>query len=279
MNQATAHPPGDIQVLADSAIAVSPRLAGLTDQAVVEQLILPYFRSLPSQSASPHVADVGGAYGSVAAVFLREGWTADIFEPDPACAGVLARLATGFPGRCRLFPFAVGATSRDAMAFQQNRIPGLSGFDGSPFGQHQDVLSVRCVRLGEFLVSQGVTRVDFLKIDTEGSDFDVLDAHDFVRLPPTLIFAEFSYYFPKQGPTVVGEAIAAMAGRGYRPVIFEYDDDGNFARGNWAHRLVAMHLDATRLPVRERSFGNVLFYRSDDARFLYAIAAMLKNLL
>ncbi|MGB8166413.1 MAG: FkbM family methyltransferase [Chthoniobacteraceae bacterium] len=278
MLSTTGHPSTNVQLLADSAITGSPRLAGLTDQAVVERLIVPYFRSLPPQAMSRHVVDVGGAYGSVAAVFLQEGWTADIFEPDPACSGILEGITASFPGRCRLFPFAAGTANRDAVAFQQNSVTGLSGFDGSPFGQHQNVLSVRCVRLGEFLVSHGVTRVDLLKIDTEGSDFDVLEAHDFARLPPTLVFAEFSYFFPKQGPAVVGAAIAAMAERGYRPVIFEYDDDGNFHRGNWAHRLVAMHLDAARIPVRERSFGNVLFYRTDDFRLLDAIVALLENL-
>ena len=278
MNQADDQLIKTVQAIADFAILQSPRLTELTDQAVVEHLIVPYFRSQPPRSTPGHVVDVGAAYGSVARVFLQGGWSADIFEPDPACREILSRLSSGFPGRCRFFPFAAGDENQDAVVFHQNATAGLSGFAKSPFGADREVLQVRCVRLGEFLVSAGVTRVDFLKIDTEGSDFNVLETHDFARLPPALVFVEYSYYFPNQEPCAVGAALSAMARIGYSPVIFEYDDDGNFAKGIWSHRLVAMHFDAARLPRRERSFGNILFYRNDDDRFLNTLGTLIQNL-
>jgi FkbM family methyltransferase len=266
-----------LQALADAAIPRNHLLAGLTDQAVVERLIAPYFALLPTVPAMRHVVDVGAAYGSVAAVFLRNGWTADLFEPDPACRQFLATLVAGFPGRCRLFPFAAGAEDRAAVPFQQNATPGLSGFDASPFGSPRSVLQVRCVRLETFLASLGTARVDFLKIDTEGRDFEVLETHDFVRFPPALVLVEYGYHFRAQGPAELASGIAWMAARGYRPVIFEYDDDGNFQRGNWAHRLIAMHFDATRVPTRARSFGNVLFHRDGDRHLIEVMTMLLQT--
>ena len=91
-----------------------------------------------------------------------------------------------------------------------------------------------------------MSRVDLLKIDTEGNDFVVLESYDFARFPPALVFVEYSYFFPGQDAAVLHAAVAAMAGRGYRPVIFEYDDDGNFRRGSWRHRLVARRPGGTR---------------------------------
>lgn len=240
-------------------------------------VIAPYFRSINSATIARRLVDVGAAYGSVAQVFLREGWTADLFEPDPACHQHLASALRHWSMSYRLFTVAVGAEDNDAALFHQNAVNGLSGFDPSPFGQLQHVLQVRSVRLDNFLHSQDVTRVDFLKIDTEGNDFEVLAAHDFERLPPALVFVEFSYYFPRQDPAKVKAGIEFMAERGYLPLIFEYEDDGNFMRGNWVHRLVAMHFDIKRLPQLPGRFGNILFYRSEDQHFTGMLTALLNQ--
>jgi FkbM family methyltransferase len=266
------------QALADAAIPNSPRLASLTDQAVADTLIRHYFLSLPQPSPSRHLVDVGAAYGSIAQVFLRDGWTADLFEPDPACHPILNRLLAAYPGRCRLFPFAVSDQDRDSVPFQQNSTPGLSGLAPSPFGATVATIPVRSVRLGDFLLAHKLHRLDFLKIDTEGTDFDVLESHAFRLLPPALVFVEYNFYFPSQSPGLLGPAIASMAGRGFAPLIFDYDDDGNFRRGNWAHRLVAVHLLPARLPDRPNSFGNILFYRHDDAHLLQVFISLLKTL-
>src|SRR6266487_3027603 len=198
------------QHLADTAITASPRLAGLTDQTVAKTLIRDFFRSLPTLPGRRHMADVGAAHGSIAEVFLCDGWTADLFKPDPACQQALQRLLAAYPGRARLFPFAVGKENLERIQFQQNAITGLSGLTTSPFGATKGTIPVRCVRLGDFLASQNVTRLDFLKIDTEGSDFEVLEAHNFEKFPATLIFVEYSFYFLSQSPDLLRAVIGWM---------------------------------------------------------------------
>ncbi len=267
-----------VQQQADTALTRGGRLAGLTDQHVADTLIRDYFHTLPDRSGTPHLIDVGAAYGSVAEVFLQDGWTADMFEPDPACQRVLARLPTTYPGKCRLFPMAAGARNIDSAAFHLNTIPGLSGLTTSPFGADRDVLSVRCVRLADFLPTQHVQRVDFLKIDTEGTDFHVLQAYDLQRLPPRLIFIEYSFYFAGQTPADLLGTIDAMTQQGYNALVFDYDDGGNFRRGDWTHRLVAVHADGVRRPDRPNSFGNVLFYRNDDERILRGLLELIQAL-
>jgi FkbM family methyltransferase len=243
---------------------------------VADAVVRRYFRSLPA-SGNRHMVDVGAAYGSVAELFLEDGWTADLFEPDPACRHVLQRLAPAYGARARIFPYAVASEDVEAASFQQNATPGLSGFATSPFGSALAMLSVRAVRLDGFLRSQSVARVDFLKIDTEGSDFDVLESHDFARLPPVLVFVEYSYYFPGQDEALLRRALAAMDARGYSAVVFEYDDDGNFRRGNWNHRLVAIHADG-ELPRRREAFGNVLFFRHGDGHLPETLGAAIRDL-
>src|SRR6185436_15690966 len=97
----------EAQRLADLVVPQSPLLAGLTDLQVAEKLIHPYFRSLPGNAPrTRHLVDVGACYGSVAVPFLRDGWTVDMFEPDPACLEILHRVTAAFPEHCRLFALA-----------------------------------------------------------------------------------------------------------------------------------------------------------------------------
>jgi FkbM family methyltransferase len=267
----------EVEQLAVATIAAGGRILGLTDQAVAEYVVRNYFRALP-QADRRHIVDVGAAYGSVAEVFLNDGWTADLLEPDPTCQHILQRLIATHGPRVRLFPFAAADQDCDSAPFQQNSTPGLSGLSASPFGATVGAIPVRTVRLDNFLASHGVSRVDFLKIDTEGNDFVVLEAYDFSGLPPALVFVEYSYYFPGQDAALLRHAIADMAARGYSAVIFEYDDDGNFKRGNWNHRLTAIHTDGARVPTRPLAFGNILFYRHDDRHLPQVLASQIRAL-
>lgn len=264
--------------LARAAIGTGGRILGLNDEAVADAVVRRYFQTLPAAAGPRHMVDVGAAYGSVAELFLEDGWSADLFEPDPACRRVLQRLVPAHRGSIRIFPYAVASEDLEAAAFRQNSTPGLSGLAASPFGSALATLSVRTVRLGSFLRSQSVARVDFLKIDTEGNDFAVLESHDFARLPPALVFVEYSYYFPGQDESLLRGALAAMDERGYSAIVFEYDDEGNFKRGNWNHRLAAIHTDATRLPSRREAFGNILFFLHDDAHLPETLAAAIRTL-
>lgn len=262
----------NLQNIVDAAIRNGGRILQLTDQAVAETVIRDYFRAIPAQRQR-HMIDVGAAYGSVAGVFLNDGWSADLFEPDPACRQPLQKLLAKHGPRVRLFTHAVSSTDQESVLFHQNAIAGLSGLSSSPFGSARSELRIRSVRLDSFLPSVGVTAVDLLKIDTEGNDFDVLDSHDFPALAPALVFVEFSYYFPGQNPAVLGNTIAGMRGRGYDAVIFEYRDDGNFRRNNWTHRLIAIHVEDGRLPTADDAFGNVLFFKRDDRELPVALAS------
>jgi FkbM family methyltransferase len=264
----------ELKKLVVTAIDRGGHILHLNDQNVVETVIRHYYRTLPAFTPR-HLVDVGAAFGNVAEVFLKDGWTADLFEPDPTCQQGLQRLVAAYGSRVRLFPFAADAQDRDSVTFVQNVTPGLSGLSPSPFGTTRGTFDVRAVRLDTFLVSKGLSRVDFLKIDTEGNDFAVLETHDFFRLPPALAFVEFAFFFAGQDASAVRSADAAMRGRGYRSVIFEYNDDGNFKRGNWDHRLVAIHFDSDAIPTRSGAFGNILFYREEDRHLLSTLRAVI----
>ena len=147
----------------------------------------------------------------------------------------------------------------------------------SPYGGPEQLIRVRCVRLGDFLREQGVQHVEFLKIDAEGWDFTVLNSHDFVTLPPRIVMVEYGTGQDGRQFAEMREGVARMAACGYDAAVFEYDDDANFKQGRWVYRLINMFIDRPFEPSYQGSFGNIVFYRQGDRAFLATLIAMLES--
>jgi FkbM family methyltransferase len=256
------------------SLAGNPSFESLTDLELVRLLLIPYFEA---KQETGHLIDVGACAGEMAEPFLALGWSADLFEPDPACRQWLEALSARH-ARAAVHALAVGARDEAEVAFYQSA-PGLSGLGQSPFGAAAATLTVPAVRLDSFARRRGLARADLVKVDAEGWDFDALLGHDFAGLPPRLALIEFGTWFARQSREAVRAGIAAMTGHGYDALILSYEDDGNFARRVWRYRLIAMGFEA---PVARRdgqAGGNIVFFRRDDTRFLATVARLLLGLL
>jgi FkbM family methyltransferase len=266
----------ELQTLADAAIAQCPALRQMTDIGLMTQLIEPFFRSIPADG-SRHVVDVGACYCSMSAPLLDRGWTADLLEPDPAAHAVLERQAERWPQQARLHALAVSDTASDTVSFQQAGTHGLSGLGESPFATTEATLNVACTQLRRFYPKHGIDRVDVLKIDAEGYDFDVLRTHDFNAIQPRLVLVEYGTHFARQTREVINNELARMAEQGYAAVIFNCTQDGDFERGQWIYRTTQIIIDAPLPALDVPAFGNILFHRRGDAAFLGTMRALLAD--
>lgn len=250
----------------EASIDPSSKLALLTDQAVVELIIKPYF-DLAHDGKPKRLVDVGAAYGSVASIFFDSGWHVDAFEPDPTCRQILESRFTSNLATFKIWPFAVDSIDRDSCDFVQNRTPGLSGLDPSPHGGDEKRILIRTVRLDTFFKERGVDELAFLKIDTEGNDVDVLFSNNFACLRPNIIFIEYGLLFPRQTLELIETTVKKMNEQGYDCLVFEYNDFGNFSRGSWQHWLTRIHVNKPPSPDQKNAFGNILFYEKSNTLF------------
>jgi FkbM family methyltransferase len=263
-----------LQALADGAIAKGVALRQMTDNGLITQLIEPFFRSLPDRGPR-HVVDVGACYGSMSVPLLARGWTADLLEPDPGARAVLQRNMVRWPRQARLHALAIAEGDADTVSFHQARSHGLSGLSESPFAATAATLTVACTRLRHFYPQNDIARVDLLKIDAEGYDFDVLETHDFDAIQPRVVLVEYGTHFARQTLAAINSALARMAGRGYAAVIFNCTQDGDFARGQWVYRTTQVIIDAPLPALEVPAFGNIVFHRRDDTAFVGALHALL----
>lgn len=265
-----------LQDLADSVVGRNFELNTLTDIGLVKALVKPFFHGV-GPGRPHHMIDVGACHGAMAEPFLSTGWTADLFEPDPEARAILERNVAKYASRCRISASAVSNEARRETAFHRSSTHGLSGLENSPFGSTVEILMVPCVRLADFYVRSNVPEVDFLKIDAEGYDFDVLDSHDFKARRPRIILVEYGTHFPRQSLENINEAIARMAGEGYGAISFNYQDDGNFKNGQWKYRLTDVFVDRPVPDLGRIMFGNILFYRVGDTDFLLTLHSLLDS--
>ncbi len=261
---------------ARQVIGRRPELDALTDIGIVELVIAPYFNS-HGTTQRRLMLDVGACHGAMAAPLLARGWRAELFEPDPAARRVLEKNLGPYRAQTRIHAMAAGPQTAATVAFHQAGTQGLSGFDESPFGSTANVLQVPCITLSDFCARHALTRVDFLKIDAEGYDFDVLESLDFDRVRPELILVEYGLHFPRQTLAVVNECIAKMASHSYGAVVFAYTDDGNFKRLRWVYRLTDLYLDGDMPAQPPGAFGNILFYPAQDTRLCLILQALIDS--
>jgi FkbM family methyltransferase len=250
----------------------------LNDVELVRQLAVPYFQSLPEDGSTRHMLDVGACVGQIADPFLAMGWKADLFEPDPACRDALAALQGRHAGRAAVHHAVIGSTDTGSVTFYQSAT-GLSGLSPSPYGATASTLTVPALRLSEHVRARGLKRVDFLKVDCEGWDFDALRTHDFEAAPPRLAMVEFGTEFPRQTLDAVMQGIADMTAKGYEALVFSYEDDGNFKQQVWRYRLIAAEFGTPAKRRDGHAGGNILFFRRDDVPFLALVLRVLLGFL
>ena len=250
------------------------RMNEFADTQITEHIIQPYLRGMLDGKPG-HIVDVGACYGQISLTFLRDGWTADLFEPDAGAREVLNRQLTPFAAQCRVHPFAVSDAAKAKVRFYRASQHGLSGLNPTIYGRVDKVSTVRCVRLGPFLREQSVRKIDFLKVDAEGWDFEVLAGHDFEHLRPTIIFIE--YGAERQRPHVV-RVLDRMRLRGYSALLFNYTDDGNFRKGIWESRLISVVAGDRARELPADAFGNILFYPTEERLFPAAVADFFSSL-
>jgi len=257
--------------------ALEAGLAAIDDAAINECLLVPFFHAHAQAGVNPRMLDVGACFGQIALPYLRRGWEVHLFEPDPDSRPTLENNLATFGAKARVVGAAVSNAASASLSFHKSRTRGLSGFSASPYGETAEIIEVPCVRLGDYCATHAIDRIDFLKIDAEGHDFEALHSLDLARIAPRIIMLEFGTTFAGQTLSALNAMLAQMQAQGYRSVIFAYDDDSNLKRGIWSYQLKRIFVDAPCPQTGGDWFGNVVFFRAADTAFLLSLHALLDS--
>lgn len=173
------------------------------------------------------VLDVGANYGQYAVLFAAlvgpRGKVVS-FEPEPAARDVLERniAINGFRNRVTVEPLAV-FDSAGTHEFFTRPDDSMSSLERAGFGTNSDAadivqLTVQTVTLDDYLASKRLSEPDWLKIDAEGAEVNVLRGASRVLNSRTKIVCELHPYAWESFGTTYDDltALVRHAGRELR---------------------------------------------------------------
>ncbi len=180
-----------------------------------------------------------GANDGVAGDPLVEGfrttrWSGLLVEPVPHLYEMLVARYRDRPG-VHIERAAVSTYDGESSLYRLRTVPGespewfnqLATLDREVLLKHRSSIPeidsllveerVPTIRLDSLLARHGVSRIDFLVIDTEGHDFEVLRTLDFARFAPTLLMFEHQHL--SEGDKQAAFALLETAGYDFRETV------------------------------------------------------------
>lgn len=142
------------------------------------------------EPSSAVMIDVGGHFGESLRNFALDGWNVHTFEPDASNRAVIEQKYGSLPN-LRIEARGVSDVKQACAAFYRSSVStGISSL--SPFHEtHIKAGTVELTTLSDYFVERGISRVDLLKVDTEGYDLFVLRGLPWQEIIPKIIICEF----------------------------------------------------------------------------------------
>jgi FkbM family methyltransferase len=132
--------------------------------------------------------DVGAHHGWSLEPFAKHGWEVYAFEPDPANRAVLSAKYSPMH-TVTIVPVAVSDRPGSLTLYASKESTGISSL--APFTPgHEATATVNVITLSDYMAEHDIKRVDFLKIDVEGFERNVLAGYNWM-VEPRVIELEF----------------------------------------------------------------------------------------
>ncbi|MTW16194.1 FkbM family methyltransferase [Rhodoplanes serenus] len=168
--------------------------------------------------------DIGAGHpvaDNVSFWFYERGWQGLVIEPQADLLALYERLRPRDRRVCAL----VGALDGEAAFHRVDRLHGFSttvadhARRAAAFGAAVSVERRPMTTLASLCAAEGITAIDFLKIDVEGGEADVLAGNDWTRLRPKVVLVEA--VAPVTGEPTWADWEPALIAAGYRFALFD----------------------------------------------------------
>ena len=168
--------------------------------------------------------DIGGGHpvaGSVSFWFYERGWQGIVVEPQET----LSTLHRHVRPRDTVLSTLIGRENGNANLFVVERLHALTttvedyADNARAYGANVRPVTVSVMTLADLCASHGVDAIDFLKIDVEGAEADVIAGGDWRRYRPKVVVVEAIK--PLSGEPAWDAWEGMLLAHGYRFVLFD----------------------------------------------------------
>lgn len=146
----------------------------------------------------------------------RFGCTVHAFDPTPRSRTWIE--SQKLTDKFVFHPLGLAATDGVARFVMRSHVPGWSSYDKSDTTDGAaEVVELQIRRLTTLMSQLGHTHVDVLKMDIEGSEYEVIDDLLMTDVRPSLLLIEFHYWTnPRADVPRTVRAIDSLRGAGYQ---------------------------------------------------------------
>lgn len=179
--------------------------------------------ALQLQKPGATMIDVGAHFGESLKPFVELGWKVVAFEPDPdpRKQEVLSKIDSN---NVAIEFIALGSEEGELPLYASPESTGITSL--VPFhSTHEPVGAVPVSTLAKVIENHSLTHIEFLKIDCEGYDFEVLQGFPWQgdrELFPKLIVAEFEDAKTAERGWRWRDLAEFLAAKGYQVLISEW---------------------------------------------------------
>jgi FkbM family methyltransferase len=172
-----------------------------------------FFPDTLSASSIVYSCGVGTDASFDRAVIERYNVSVFAFDPTPQSIEWVSQQK--WPSQFTFAPYGIAATDGEAL-FYSPRKDGLGSHSLLPLGQKSTpAISVQMRRLGTLALTLGHTRIDMLKMDIEGAEYDVIqDILSTSWLTINQILIEFHHYLPQLSADHTNKAVEQLTSAG-----------------------------------------------------------------
>ncbi len=152
------------------------------------------------------------------AVIEKYGVQVHAFDPTPSSIDMLD--ATDLPQQFAFHPWAVSASDGGLSLYPHLRKDGTkSDIMYTMIAEEEtvdDAIEVPAYSLSTISEKLGHERIDLMKMDIEGAEYEVLDGLLSSSIKPTQLLVEFHHRFPGIGLEKTADIIERLRGAGYK---------------------------------------------------------------
>ena len=205
------------------------------------------------------MVDVGAHQGGTLEQFARDGWRVLAFEPDPDNRAELEKCCGEFED-VAIDPRAMSNAPMSEVPWfrsdQSSRISSLAAFHKS----HEPAGLVEATTLTCALEQHEIEHVDFLKVNTEGTDLFVLQGFPWDIMKPDIVVCEFE----DDKTDILGYCFHDMADflleKGYQILVSEWYPIARYGEAHRWRRFVPYPCELVNL----HAWGKMIAVRNPD---------------
>jgi len=218
-----------------------------------EDLILKFFKKKnKAKKEKLTLIDVGAAAGSFSVLYCKKGWKVYAVEPDDENRSRLLNNIKIYHCPIEVDTHAISDIETKMPFYTSDVSAGIKGLNQF-HPSHRMYKEVETITLNTFCHQKNIGDFNFLKIDTEGYDLNVLKGMDFKKHHIEVIMCEYDDNKTVRLGYRVTDMVTHLKESGFIPIISEWYHLAEYGKGHRWKRFTANIEE-----VDPNSWGNII---------------------